>query len=212
MEKSFICSCCSPSKAFVYKRGLRKHESKYSESYVHGGSNVERNLAYEQHPRCCIVCENAISYQQFKNGNRFCGSVCAAKYNNNRLGTGLLNDHEIKYGHVGNLDERRRQSIKRLIDAWMEDPSIASNANGDLKKIFREHVLLIAGHQCSQCGWGKRNQTTGRVPLHVDHIDGDWTNNIVSNLRVLCPNCHSLTPTYGSLNRGKGRRSARQQS
>jgi hypothetical protein len=29
---------------------------------------------------------------------------------------------------------------------------------------------------------------------------------IKAGLEILCPNCHSLTPTYGGLNRGKGRK------
>ncbi|WP_433450683.1 HNH endonuclease signature motif containing protein [Streptomyces sp. CA-142005] len=41
------------------------------------------------------------------------------------------------------------------------------------------------------------------LPLEVDHIDGDWRNNGVENLRFLCPNCHSTTDTYRG--RGKGR-------
>lgn len=47
------------------------------------------------------------------------------------------------------------------------------------------------------------------IPLHVDHEDGDPTNNTESNLRALCPNCHSLTSTYGALNRGRGRATRR---
>lgn len=41
------------------------------------------------------------------------------------------------------------------------------------------------------------------LPLEVDHIDGDWRDNRIENLRFLCPNCHSTTDSYrGS---GKGR-------
>jgi hypothetical protein len=34
------------------------------------------------------------------------------------------------------------------------------------------------------------------LTLELDHIDGINDNNVVSNLRWLCPNCHSQTPTY----------------
>jgi hypothetical protein len=39
------------------------------------------------------------------------------------------------------------------------------------------------------------------LTLQLDHIDGNRKNNAVVNLRFLCPNCHSQTPTWGSLNR-----------
>ena len=41
------------------------------------------------------------------------------------------------------------------------------------------------------------------IPLELDHIDGNHQNNALDNLRLLCPNCHSLTPTF----RGKNKRS-----
>jgi hypothetical protein len=38
------------------------------------------------------------------------------------------------------------------------------------------------------------------IPLELDHIDGDRENNCIENLRLLCPNCHALTPTYRAKN------------
>jgi len=58
---------------------------------------------------------------------------------------------------------------------------------------------------CVLCGWAELNAWTGKSPLHVDDIDGDWRNHRPDNLRLLCPNCHALTSSYGALNRGHGR-------
>ncbi len=41
--------------------------------------------------------------------------------------------------------------------------------------------------------------------LEIDHIDGNSDNNSEENLRLVCPNCHSLTSTYCGTNRGNGR-------
>ncbi|WP_324784097.1 HNH endonuclease signature motif containing protein [Streptomyces sp. H51] len=43
------------------------------------------------------------------------------------------------------------------------------------------------------------------LPLEVDHIDGNWRNNHISNLRLLCPNCHSTTDSYRGRNKGRAR-------
>ena len=54
--------------------------------------------------------------------------------------------------------------------------------------------------ECLKCGLGKIWNERELV-LQVDHIDGDRFNNLIENLRFLCPNCHTQTKTYGSKNR-----------
>jgi 5-methylcytosine-specific restriction endonuclease McrA len=58
---------------------------------------------------------------------------------------------------------------------------------------------------CMRC---RRGTWEGQpIPLELDHIDGDRTNNLLTNLRLLCPNCHALTPTYRGRNIGRWRSS-----
>ena len=77
----------------------------------------------------------------------------------------------------------------------------------DMVSAVRRWLGEQRGELCWGCGWDKVNSTTGKVPVQVDHIDGDPENHHSSNLRLLCPSCHSLTPTYMALNKGKGRKS-----
>ena len=77
--------------------------------------------------------------------------------------------------------------------------------NGGTSNYIRRYLFRKHNSSCSKCGWSEVNPATGRIPLHIEHLDGDWGNNVESNLTLLCPNCHSLTPTYGSLNKGHGR-------
>lgn len=56
--------------------------------------------------------------------------------------------------------------------------------------------------KCEECGWAKTTPD-GYLPLELDHINGDHRDNRIENLRVLCPNCHSLKPTHRGRNRKK---------
>ena len=70
---------------------------------------------------------------------------------------------------------------------------------------LRNYLIRRLGERCSKCGWSERHPVTNKVPVEVEHIDGNWRNYHVDNLTLLCPNCHSLTPTFRGLNRGRGR-------
>lgn len=95
---------------------------------------------------------------------------------------------------------------KTYIDGWLKGEN-SGGTGFELSKHVRHYLLETNNGKCSECGWSKVNPTTGKVPLQIDHIDGDPHNHSRENLRVLCPNCHSLTPTYGV--HGKGRRGRR---
>lgn len=55
-------------------------------------------------------------------------------------------------------------------------------------------------HACEICGWNEINPYTKKPSTQLDHKDGDNKNNSLDNLRFLCPNCHSLQPTYVGAN------------
>lgn len=64
------------------------------------------------------------------------------------------------------------------------------------KRLFREGLKQP---KCERCGWCER-APDGRIPVELDHINGDKNDNRLENLRILCPNCHSLQPTHRGLN------------
>lgn len=77
----------------------------------------------------------------------------------------------------------------------------AKSISGYIERYLKDKF----GEECCLCGWKKRNPVTKRVPLEIDHIDGNSENNSETNLRLVCPNCHSLSGNYRNLNKGHGR-------
>lgn len=62
-------------------------------------------------------------------------------------------------------------------------------------RLLREGILTPVCSRCHNTTWLDQP-----IPLELDHIDGDSSNNTLQNLRLLCPNCHAFTPTYRGKN------------
>ena len=73
---------------------------------------------------------------------------------------------------------------------------------GREKTVLLRRALLEAGvpHECAMCAqgpiWHGRKLT-----LSIDHVSGEWWDNRKTNLRFICPNCHSQTGTFGKRSR-----------
>jgi hypothetical protein len=108
------------------------------------------------------------------------------------------------YVYCSNRCQQEYQS-KRILERWKAGEISGLNGLGILGSTVKRYLREKFGDRCCLCGWSEIHLVTGIVPLVADHIDGDWRNNAEDNLRLLCPNCDSLTPTFSALNKGRGR-------
>lgn len=100
-----------------------------------------------------------------------------------------------------------KHKTQKIFQVFEKDqtPKTLFDTSGQIKSSIRKYLIRLSGEKCSLCGWGEKREGQAISPLEIDHIDGDWENCNLTNLRVLCPNCHSLTSGYKGANRGRGR-------
>lgn len=100
---------------------------------------------------------------------------------------------------------QQRYAYKRYIEDWLAGSESGTTAKGYMSQHVRKYIYSLKGHVCWECGWDKKHPADDICPVQIEHIDGRASNNHISNLKVLCPNCHSLTLTFGSRNKNSTR-------
>ncbi len=190
--------CCT-----FCKKVLIKHQTKFC-------SFTCQNKSRAVYPktRNCEFCNSPFQYSSRETEKRFCDHSCAAKANNPKSTVWkactfcqtLYTNHRSKgFCSVSCKDKHR-------LSQWLSGQLSGSTKYGYASYI-KPYLMNEANHRCSQCGFSGSHPTTGNSILQVDHIDGDYLNNSRTNLRILCPNCHTMTENYGSLNTsGRSRR------
>ena len=108
-----------------------------------------------------------------------------------------LNRDGIDFSHIQlgkNCNANRKFFQHRKdVSVWLTENSQVSK--WDLKKRLLRDGLLR--NECYICGLGNTWQNK-KISLQLDHINGINNDNRLENLRILCPNCHSQTDTFGS--------------
>jgi hypothetical protein len=99
---------------------------------------------------------------------------------------------------------QQTQKYRDYIERWLRG-EISGGTVAMVSRYIRRYLLELGGEQCSRCGWSEHHPITGRVPLEMDHLNGNYADNRLQNLRLLCPSCHALTPNFKALNKGNGR-------
>lgn len=147
------------------------------------GINLPQRITYNGHNKkelkkyYCKNCDKELVIKKFK--KKYCDDKCHSEF-----------------------------SYKNYIKKW-KLKEVSGNNSGNqcaINAYVRKYLHEKYGEKCCKCGWSERNPVTNKVPLQVNHIDGNHTNSFEENLNLLCPNCHSLTPNYGILNKGNGRK------
>lgn len=158
----------------------------------------------------CIECNN-LFVDLASRDRKFCSQSCNAKFNN-RLRYNLSGIEKITNLCIRcsiEIKGSKKYCSNKCNISHKRDLIFSKIENGDksLHELnYKRYLIYKYGNKCMECGWSVTHPTTGKVPIQLEHIDGHSDNNCLINLKLLCPNCHSLTLTFGALNKGNGRK------
>ena len=183
-----------------------------TERSVRSKANIfgEKSSLYKEsiNEKECVECKTIFEDYK-KNNRRFCSRSCIATFN--------IKKKENRKKEVKNclycnnlLKNKNNKYCSNKCQGLKTSKTIFERIeSGDTflhETQYKKYLIERYGEKCMECDWDKVHSITGKVPIQMEHIDGNSTNNSLDNLKLLCPNCHSLTLTYGALNKGYGRK------
>jgi len=177
-----------------------------------------------QNTKKCYNCDTIFYSKDSR--TKFCSKSCSATYNNKqrpkkenkklyRVNKTIIEDN--KFCLECNIPLIGKQKLycsqkcfrnfeyKKYIQKWKNGKKPGIDKYGLVCETIKRYLREKHGNKCMICGWAKINPVTKKVPLFADHINGNWQDNTEENIRLLCGACDSIQPTYGALNKGKGR-------
>lgn len=98
----------------------------------------------------------------------------------------------------GRLKDSRSKLCAKCARKSFPKKKVHRRNNNSIRKLVLEAGLIEYG--CAKCNIGPEWMGE-ELTLQLDHINGDCNDDRLENLRFLCPNCHSQTPTWGTRNR-----------
>ena len=152
-----------------------------------------------------MECENCkLPHSGEYGSGRFCTAGCARQFSsrikrkevNEKVSKALLgrkmSPDKIRYGYTHTADARKKQSESSTKAHRKRIELLPFEEKSNIEK--RRDILFEQTNTCLFC---KLGEWLGRpLILELDHINGDRSDESRGNLRLLCPNCHSTTPTY----------------
>lgn len=99
------------------------------------------------------------------------------------------------YAHMKKTIQRLKIDCSHWTgQGWNKDSQLKDWSEYSKVSSMKKHLVSERGLQCECC---KLTEWMGKpIKVEVHHIDSDRTNNIKSNLTLICPNCHSYTESY----------------
>lgn len=115
-----------------------------------------------------------------------------------------------KYGSKGLFCSAKCSADNRYteyINRWLDGKEAGCGGKTlDLSHYIIRFLRTTRGSACEECGWDKLHPVDNRPLTEIDHTDGDASNCRPENLKILCPNCHAMTPTFRARNKNSARK------
>ncbi len=181
----------------------RIREGARKSAQIQKDKKKNRVVVYQRNPTRCQYCDNALIYDKRK--NKYCNRSCATSMNNK----GVRRHGKSPIIHP--CKECKRDTTNKTFcsndcqfsftqkQVWASIRKGTWSNRGKCQKTLRKFLVNNRGQQCENCNRKRWNRNP--IPLTVHHKNGDATNNILTNVELLCWNCHALTKNFGSKNK-----------